>query len=53
MVEKREKRALHRMLICLILFAAFFACGQTARASYMSNKTEIPVNLEVSGADAL
>ena len=53
MVEKREKRALHRMLICLILFAAFFACGQTARASYMSNKTEIPVNLEVSGAEAL
>jgi len=43
----------HWMLACLIIFAAFFAFGQTARASYMSNKTEIPVNLEVSGAEAL
>ena len=43
----------HLMLTCLVFFAAFFACGQTAQASYMSNKTEIPVNLEVSGAEAL
>ena len=48
-----KKRILHLMLTCLILFAAFIVCGQTARASYMSNKTEIPVNLEVSGAEAL
>jgi len=48
-----KKRILHLMLTCLILFAVFFAFGQTARASYMSNKTEIPVNLEVSGAEAL
>ena len=48
-----RKRILHLMLICLILFAAYFVCGQTALASYMSNKTEIAVNLEVSGAEAL
>lgn len=48
-----KKRFLQWMLTCLIVFAAFFVCGQTARASYMSNKTEIPVNLEVSGAEAL
>ena len=48
-----RKRIYHLMLICLILFAAYFVCGQTALASYMSNKTEIAVNLEVSGAEAL
>ncbi len=48
-----KKRIMHWTLICLILFAASLACGTTARASYMSNKTEIPVNLEVSGAEAL
>jgi len=48
-----KKHVLYLMLTCLILFVAFFACGQTAQASYMSNKTEIPVNLEVSGAEAL
>ena len=53
MAESMKKRKLHWMLACLILLASFFACGQTARASYMSNKTEIPVNLEVSGAEAL
>ena len=52
-VERMKNRILHWTLTCLIFFAAFFACGQTARASYMSNKTEIPVNLEVSGAEAL
>ncbi len=51
--ERMKKHRLHWILACLVLFAAFFACGQTARASYMSNKTEIPVNLEVSGAEAL
>ena len=53
MAERMKKHRLHWILACLVLFAAFFACGQTARASYMSNKTEIPVNLEVSGAEAL
>ena len=52
-MESKKKHILHLILTCLILCAAFFACGQTARASYMSNKTEIPVNLEVSGAEAL
>lgn len=41
-------------LICLMLLPAFTVFGQEAEAaSYMSNKTEIPVNLEVSGAEAL
>ena len=53
MVDSMKKRILHLMLACLVLLAAFFAFGQTARASYMSNKTEVPVNLEVSGAEAL
>ena len=53
MVERMKKPVLRWILTCLVVCAAFFACGQTARASYMSNKTEIPVNLEVSGAEAL
>ena len=37
-----------------MLLPAFSVLGQGAYAeSYMSNKTEIPVNLEVSGAEAL
>ena len=49
-----KKRYLLLILICLILLPAFFAFAQEARAaSYMSNKTEIPVDLEVSGAEAI
>ena len=49
-----KKRTLLLALICLILLSAFPALGQEAHAaSYMSNKTEIPVDLEVSGAEAL
>ena len=51
--EGMKKRILKWMLACLALAAAFWAGGTTARASFMSNKTEIPVNLEVSGAEAL
>ena len=48
------KRFLLLLLTCLILMSAFPGIVQEARAaSYMSNKTEIPVNLEVSGAEAL
>ena len=49
-----KKRYLTLALACLLLLSAFPALGQEARAaSYMSNKTEIPVDLEVSGAEAL
>ena len=42
------------LLACLMLLPAFTFHGpKAAAASYMSNKTEIPVNLEVSGAEAL
>ncbi|MBO4868971.1 MAG: HD domain-containing protein [Clostridia bacterium] len=41
-------------LSCLIVLSAIPAFVVTTNAaSYMSNKTEIPVNLEVSGAEAL
>jgi energy-coupling factor transport system substrate-specific component len=41
-------------LTCLIFVLAFSAFRQdTHAASYMSNKTEIPVDLEVSGAEAI
>ena len=41
-------------LTCLMVISAFPAFQNTAFAgSYMSNKTEIPVDLEVSGAEAL
>jgi len=52
---KRMKKPISLLLMtCLILFSAFFLCGEAAQAaSYMSDKTEIPVNLEVSGAEAL
>ncbi len=49
-----KKYILHFQLMCLLLFSIFSVCGLQAHAtSYMSNKTEIPVNLEVSGAEAL
>ncbi len=51
--ESMKKSVPHILLTFLIAFFAYFAMGQTARASYMSNKTEIQVNLEVSGAEAL
>ncbi len=42
------------ILSCLIFLQAFMLFGPEALAdSYMSNKTEIPVNLEVSGAEAI
>ena len=42
------------LLACLMLLPAITFHGpKAAAASYMSNKTEIPVNLEVSGAEAL
>jgi energy-coupling factor transport system substrate-specific component len=45
---------MHLLLAFLFLLSAFPVFGQEAHAaSYMSNKTEIPVNLEVSGAEAL
>ena len=48
------KKRYFLLLTCLLLLAAFPVLGQEAHAaSYMSNKTEIPVNLEVSGAEAL
>ena len=49
-----KKRFLSLILTFLLLFSALPALGQEAHAaSYMSNKTEIPVDLEVSGAEAL
>ena len=49
-----KKRYVYLALTCLILLSAFPAFGPEARAaSYMSNKTEIPVDLEVSGAEAI
>ena len=53
-VNQMKKRYLLVTLTCLLLLSAFPALGQEARAaSYMSNKTEIPVDLEVSGAEAI
>ena len=49
-----KKQFLRFLLAFLILLPAFPASRAEAHtASYMSNKTEIPVNLEVSGAEAL
>ena len=49
-----KKRFLLFALTCLIILSAFPVMAINAgAASYMSNKTEIPVNLEVSGAEAL
>ncbi len=53
-MNRIKKRYLPVILTCLLLLSAFPALGQEARAaSYMSNKTEIPVDLEVSGAEAI
>ena len=53
-MKRLNKRFLHFMFICLVFLSAYFVCGREACAqSYMSDKTEIPVNLEVSGAEAL
>ena len=53
-MSRMKKPFLHLLLICLIFLSVCFVCGREARAvSYMSDKTEIPVNLEVSGAEAL
>lgn len=49
-----KKRFLNILLAVLLLLSAFPLSGTGAyAASYMSNKTEIPVDLEVSGAEAL
>jgi len=49
-----KKRIVHLLLTCLILLSVFPVFGTGAHAaSFMSNKTEIPVDLEVSGAEAL
>ena len=49
-----KKRIICLILTCLMLLPALPALAPSARAaSYMSNKTEIPVDLEVSGAEAL
>ena len=53
-MRRINKRFLHFLLICLVFMCTCFVCGGEAQAeSYMSDKTEIPVNLEVSGAEAL
>ena len=53
-VNQLKKRCLLVTLTCLILLSAVPAFGTEAQAaSYMSNKTEIPVDLEVSGAEAI
>ena len=48
-----KKRLLFFSLACAIALSAFPAFSGAKAASYMSNKTEIPVDLEVSGAEAL
>ncbi len=49
-----RKRLLHLILALIIAASALPAFGsESFAASYMSNKTEIPVDLEVSGAEAL
>ena len=49
-----KKRFLLFAVSCLIILSALPVFGITVSASsYMSNKTEIPVDLEVSGAEAL
>ena len=53
-MNQLKKRCLLVTLTCLILLSTVPAFGTEARAaSYMSNKTEIPVDLEVSGAEAI
>ena len=54
MDDRMKKRIFCLILTCLMLLSALPALAPSARAaSYMSNKTEIPVDLEVSGAEAL
>ena len=49
-----KKRFLLFTLACLTILSVLpVFVVETKAASYMSNKTEIPVNLEVSGAEAL
>ena len=49
-----KKKDLLLTLICFALLFVFPLFGQEAlAASYMSNKTEIPIDLEVSGAEAI
>ena len=49
-----KKRFLLLSAICLILLYASLASGREAlAASYMSNKTELHIDLEVSGAEAI
>ncbi len=49
-----KKRYLCWILTCLVTLSVFSVLGpEVYAASYMSNKTEIPVDLEVSGAEAL
>ena len=49
-----KKRFLLFALLCSVILSAIPVLEiRTNAASYMSNKTEIPVNLEVSGAEAL
>lgn len=52
--DQMKKQSIFWTLTCLIfIFACSAFSQQTHAASYMSNKTEIPVNLEVSGAEAI
>ncbi|MBQ3921092.1 MAG: hypothetical protein II689_02525, partial [Firmicutes bacterium] len=49
-----KKKFLSLIGTFMILMSACLACGsEVFAASYMSNKTEIPINLEVSGAEAI
>ena len=53
-MKRMNQRIPHFLIICLVFLSACFAGGREARAvSYMSDKTEIPVDLEVSGAEAI
>ena len=53
-MRRMNQRIPHFLIICLVFLSACFAGGREARAvSYMSDKTEIPVDLEVSGAEAI
>ena len=49
-----KKRSFLLQFTCLVFLLSIFGFGQKlSAASYMSNKTEIPVDLEVSGAEAI
>ncbi len=54
MITHMKKRILTLLMTSVMLLASLPFLGTEAHAaSYMSNKTEIPVNLEVAGAEAL